>query len=114
MRPSQTKTLKLALGDSDDPDVPHGLGATLMKYYSAVSHGTLWGVTQSLKRVPGSNTVKGALGVVQVTAEESMITLAALIYGYAVAVNPCTHWSVGMMSAGTPHATTPFSASSNL
>lgn len=82
-RPSATETVKHALGDSADPD----LGRVLFGYFSAVSHGTVYGLLQGITIVQGDERLwPDSIGQLKTDSVGVNSVFAAMILAYAEAV----------------------------
>ncbi len=78
-----TETVKNALGESDDPD----LGHVLFGYFSAVSHGTAYGLMQSIGVARGEAPLQpDTIGHLKTESVGVNSAIAAMILAYVEAV----------------------------
>jgi hypothetical protein len=82
-RPSQTKLLRSLLAGGGDEE----LGALIYNYYSAVAHGSMYGLLQRFERTDQRNAISPLVtAALVVSSNDVNSVLSAFILGYARAV----------------------------
>lgn len=82
-RPSQTKLLRSLLAGGGDDD----LGALIYNYYSAVAHGSMYGLLQQFERTDQRNALSPLVTAsLSVSSDDINSVLSAVLLGYARAV----------------------------